>query len=156
MDNVKRNSILLVDDERANISALRTILSPEYVVYASSGGQDAIETVEEFMPDVILLDVLMPDMDGYDVISRLKNQKKTQAIPVIFISGLDNADAEKKGLDLGAADYIAKPFSAAVVKLRVKNQINLVNRARLLDRKILQQKLMTKISHSFLTDAVQA
>jgi diguanylate cyclase (GGDEF)-like protein len=127
---IKRNSILVVDDERSNISALRAILSPQYTIYASSDGADALETAKEFHPDVILLDIIMPEMDGYNVISELKSNEKTWDIPVIFISGLDGNEAEEKGLTLGAADYIPKPFNAGIVKLRVNNQIKIVNQIR--------------------------
>jgi len=143
MQSKKKNSILIVDDERDNISSLKIILSPDYTVYASTNGKDAIETAEEFMPDIILLDVLMPDMDGYDVITAIKNSEKTRGIPVIFITGLDNSSAEIKGLALGAVDYIFKPFHPAIVKLRVQHQMQLVERLR-------QQALMTKIAHNFL------
>jgi len=146
MNNKKKCSILLVDDDKTNISELRRILSPDYTIYASSDGEGALETAEEFVPDVILLDIIMPDMDGYEVISALKSNEKTKDIPVIFITGLDSADDERKGLALGAADYIAKPFHSSIVKMRVGNQINLINR---LD----QQALMTRVSSSFLTDA---
>ena len=148
-----KNSILIVDDESSNITALKTILSPEYIVYASSDGHDAIETAEEFLPDVILLDVLMPDMDGYNVISVLKSTEKTRNIPVVFITGLDNSDAEEKGLVLGAADYMPKPFSSAIVKLRVQNQLAITNRTHDLSEHLRQQALMTKIAHRFLSDA---
>jgi len=131
MSSKKKYSILIVDDERANISTLKTILNPEYTIYASCDGEEAIEAVEEFMPDVILLDIIMPGMDGYQVITALKDSEKTKDIPVIFITGLDNADAEEKGLILGAADYITKPFHSAIVNIRVKNQINLIERFRI-------------------------
>jgi signal transduction histidine kinase/CheY-like chemotaxis protein len=144
--NRKKNSVLIVDDERINISSLKFIISPEYTVYASSNGREAIETAEEFMPDIILLDVLMPDMDGYEVISALKSSEKTRDIPVIFITGLDNIEAEIKGLELGAADYISKPFHPAIVELRVQHHIQLVERLR-------QQALTAKIAHNFLTNA---
>ena len=148
----KKNSVLIVDDESTNISALKMILSPEYTIYASSDGQDAVETAEEFLPDVILLDVLMPDMDGYDVIIVLKGSNRTRDIPVIFITGLDNSVAEEKGLALGAADYIPKPFSPAIVKLRVRNQVNLVNHVRTLNERtiMLQQRTekLTKLQNS--------
>ena len=127
----KKSSILIVDDESSNISMLKTILSPEYTIYASGDGEDAIETAEEFLPDVILLDIIMDGMDGYDVIAALKKSEKTRDIPVIFITGLDSADAEEKGLALGAADYITKPFHPAIVKIRVKNQIQLIERYRI-------------------------
>jgi len=141
MKENKQNSVLIVDDERSNISTLRSILSPDYTVYASSDGEDAIETAEEFVPDLILLDIIMPGMDGYDVITELKASEKTQHIPVIFITGLNNTDAEEKGLAMGAADYIQKPFNSVIVKLRVQNQINLVNHTHMLyERTVMLQQ----------------
>jgi len=131
----KKNTVLVTDDETANIIALTSILSPEYEVLASKNGADAISLAKEHMPDVILLDVLMPDMDGYEVITALKSTEQTRDIPVIFITGLDNIDAEKKGLALGAADYIPKPFSPDIVKLRVQIQIKLVNHIRALEER---------------------
>jgi len=107
----KKRGVLIIDDERYNISALKIILSPEYTVYASINGKDAIETAEEFMPDIILLDVLMPDMDGYDVITILKASEKTRDIPVIFITGLDNIEAEIKGL-AGRSGLYIEAFSS--------------------------------------------
>ncbi|MCL2634198.1 MAG: diguanylate cyclase [Oscillospiraceae bacterium] len=145
MSYVKRNSVLIVDDERANISALRSILDSQYTIYVSSDGQDAVETAEEFIPDVILLDIIMPDMDGFAVISALKKSERTQNIPVIFITGLDSSESEERGLVLGAADYIHKPFNSSVVKLRVNNQIKLLEQQR-------QQALVTSVSHVFLSD----
>jgi diguanylate cyclase (GGDEF)-like protein/PAS domain S-box-containing protein len=141
----KRHSILIVDDERSNISVLKNILSPDYTVYAANDGQSAIETALEFLPDVILLDIIMPEMDGYEVIAELRKFENTRNIPIIFITGLDNAEAEEKCLGLGAADYIIKPFYSSIVKLRIKNQINLLEQLR-------QQALITKISHNFLSD----
>ena len=134
--NEKRKSkVLVIDDETANIIALTNILSPEYDILASKNGRDAITLAHEHMPEVIMLDVLMPDMDGYEVITELKKSEKTQHIPVIFITGLDNIEAEKKGLALGAADYIPKPFHTDIVKLRVKIQIKLVNHIRTLEER---------------------
>ena len=143
MNTLKKNSILIIDDERNNISSLRTMLSAEYTIYASTSGKDAIETANEFLPDIILLDVLMPDMDGYEVITSLKTSQKTRDIPVIFITGLDNSDAEIKGLALGAADYILKPFHPAIVKLRIKNHIHFVERHK-------QDAMLTKVAHNFM------
>ena len=146
MSGRNKNGVLIVDDERDNISTLKIILSADYTIYASTNGKDAIETAQEFLPYVILLDVLMPEMDGYDVISALKASEKTRNIPVIFITGLDNINAEIKGLALGAADYIMKPFNPAIVKLRVQNQMQLVERFK-------QQTLVTGIAHNYLTGA---
>lgn len=133
MDEAGRNSVLIVDDERANIIALTHILSPEYTVYAAKNGQDAVEVANEFLPDVILLDILMPEMDGYEVLTALKNGELTQSIPVIFVTGLGNSEDEEKGLNSGASDYISKPFSPSVVKLRVKNQLRIVNQIRIIN-----------------------
>jgi signal transduction histidine kinase/FixJ family two-component response regulator len=142
----KRSSVLVIDDERANIFTLTNILSPEYKVYAVIDSQKALQAVEKNMPDVVLLDILMPEMDGYEVITALKKSAKTKDIPVIFITGLDSIEAEEKGFAYGAADYIVKPFHSAIVKLRVQSQVKLVERLR-------QQALMAKISHYFLSDA---
>ena len=127
MTATKKNSVLIVDDEKSNIIALTHILSAEYTVYFAKNGPDAIELAEKFLPDVILLDILMPGMDGYEVISRLKKGNKTNEIPVIFITGLTGVEEEEKGLSLGAVDYISKPFSASIVKLRVHNQMQMLN-----------------------------
>ena len=127
VNRTKKNSVLIVDDETSNIMALTHILSQEYTIYAAKNGQDAIEAALEHTPDLILLDVLMPVMDGYEVIAALKNADKTRTIPVIFVTGLNSAQDEEKALALGAVDYISKPFSAAIVKLRVQNQIKILN-----------------------------
>jgi len=119
--------VLIVDDENANILALTQILGQEYIVYAAKSGPDAIEVANEYLPDVILMDIIMSGMDGYEVIAELKCTDKTRNIPVIFITGLNTFKDEEKGLALGAADYINKPFSPAIVKLRVRNQIRIQN-----------------------------
>jgi diguanylate cyclase (GGDEF)-like protein len=128
-----KNSVLIVDDEDSNIMALTHILGETYTIYAVKDGQDAIEVAEEFLPDVILLDIVMPEMDGYMVIAELKRLEKTRNIPVIFITGLSNSTDEEKGLSLGAADYIGKPFSPAIVKLRISNQIKMLNQLRTIE-----------------------
>ena len=135
MNDAGKNVVLIIDDETANIIILTNILSPEYDVYAAKNGMDALMLAEEHLPDVILLDILMPEMDGYEVIATLKEMEKTQHIPVIFITGLNNPEAEKKGLALGAADYIPKPFNPDIVKLRVQIQIKLVNHIRALEER---------------------
>ncbi|MCL2196607.1 MAG: ATP-binding protein [Treponema sp.] len=150
MTNVKkRHSILIVDDERDNISSLTVILSSDYTVFASTNGKDAIEIAQEFMPDIILLDILMPEMDGYEVLKAFKDSEKTRDITVIFITGLDSDIAEIKGLALGAADYIIKPFHPAIVKLRILNHIQLMERLK-------QQALVSRISHNFLANTYTA
>ena len=134
MDELKKNSILIVDDENTNIMALTHILSPEFTVYAAKNGANAITAAEKHLPDVILLDIIMPEMDVYAVIQALKSSEKTRDIPVIFITGLSDKDSEERGLTLGAADYISKPFSPAIIKLRVHSQIKIINQTRLIEQ----------------------
>ena len=141
----EKNNVLIIDDETANIIALTNILSEDYEIYAAKNGTDAITLAKEHLPDVILLDVIMPDMDGYEVITELKSIDKTKDIPVIFVTGLNNIDAEKKGLALGAADYIPKPFNPDIVKLRVANQVKLVNHIRTLEERDELERQLRKI-----------
>jgi len=136
-----KNSILIVDDEKSNIIALTHILSSEYTLYCAKDGADAIELAEKFTPDVILLDILMPGMNGYEVIAHLKKEEKTSEIPVIFVTGLTGVEEEEKGLSLGAVDYISKPFSSAIVKLRVRNQMQMLNQIRLIKYLSLMDQL---------------
>ena len=126
MSKSAKHKILIIDDEKSNIIALTDILENDYDVLALRDSRKALETAERHMPDVILLDIIMPEMDGHEVIAALKANKKTCDIPVIFITGLDSRDAEEAGLKLGAADYITKPFHPAIVKIRISNQIKIV------------------------------
>ena len=154
----KINSVLIVDDEKSNILALTHILGKEYNVYVSRDGHDAIDAAHEYLPDLILLDVLMPGMDGYAVIEELKSSETTREIPVIFITGLRSAEDEKKGLSLGAVDYISKPFHTSIVELRVHNQIKLIEQMRELLAKELaiqsnraKSEFLSRMSHEMRT-----
>ena len=115
-----RTGILIVDDEKSNIIALAHFLRDEYSVFVTRDSRDALEMAEEHMPGIILLDILMPEMDGYEVITALSNSEKAKDIPVIFISGLTSPEAMKKGLAMGAVDYITKPFESSVVREKIK------------------------------------
>jgi diguanylate cyclase (GGDEF)-like protein len=126
----KKNTLLIVDDENANLKVLTHILGSEYTILTATSGASAIEKAKEFLPDLILLDILMPDMDGYTTLCEIKMSEDIQKIPVIFITGLASDEDEEKGLSLDAADYITKPFSATIVKLRVRNQIQIINQMR--------------------------
>jgi diguanylate cyclase (GGDEF)-like protein len=130
MGEERKNSLLIVDDEEINLTVLTYILSPYYTIYTATNGANALEKAHEYMPDLVLLDILMPEMDGYETLAELRKNEKTQDIPVIFITGLDSIEDEEKGLSHNAADYISKPFSAAIVKLRIRNQIQIINQFR--------------------------
>ncbi|MCL2199444.1 MAG: diguanylate cyclase [Defluviitaleaceae bacterium] len=127
-----KNSILIVDDEAMNITALSHILKQDYTIYVEKDGIGCIEAAKELKPDLILLDVMMPAMDGFEVIGELKKDDDTRDIPVIFVTGLNNSQDEEAGFLRGAVDYINKPFSTAVVKLRVRSQIQIINQMRLI------------------------
>jgi len=133
MNTGKENSLLIIDDEKVNLKILTHILSPEYTIYTATNGATGIKIAREYMPDLILLDILMPEMDGYETLSELKTFEKTRKIPVIFITGLDSEKDEEKGLALDAADYIIKPFSSLIVKLRVRSQIQMINQLRTIE-----------------------
>ena len=145
-------SVLVVDDEYLNIMTLTDILSPEFTVYATKNGRDAIKVAGENLPDVILLDILMSDIDGYSVITSLKKSEKTRDIPVIFISGLKDCVNEEVGFALGASDYIHKPFSKAIVRLRVKNQIKMLEQLRASKYGIMRYELACKAMNVALWD----
>ncbi|MCL2109459.1 MAG: response regulator, partial [Oscillospiraceae bacterium] len=141
MSEIKKNSILIVDDETSNIITLTHILQSEYTVFVAKNGLTAIDAAIKHQPDVILLDIIMPEMDGYIVIAALKELEQTRGIPVIFITGLSEAADEERGLALGAADYLIKPFSPALVKLRVSHQIKLIEQFRRNEYDIMKYKL---------------
>jgi len=119
----KKYSILIVDDEDTNIMVLTYILESKYEVIAAKNGKGAINAAHMYVPDLILLDIIMPDMDGYEVIKELKSSETTKDIPIIFVTGMRDIDSQEKGFELGASDYILKPFSTNSVESKVKNQI---------------------------------
>ena len=129
----KKNTVLVVEDDALSITVLTQILQDDHIVHVEKDGTNAVETARRLLPDLILLDVVMPKMNGFEVMTRLKAMQVTSTIPVIFITGLSNPQDEEKGLALGAADYIHKPFSPAIVKLRVRNQLQIVNQLRLIN-----------------------
>lgn len=115
----KRKTVLVVDDTPANIDILIDILSDNYDIEVATDGHGALESVIENIPDLILLDVMMPGMDGYEVCETLKKEERTKSIPIIFISALSEITDEVRGFKAGAIDYISKPFSPLIVKHRV-------------------------------------
>ena len=124
--NPAEYKILVVDDVQSNVLLLKALLGREgfNIIYAMNG-TEALEKVKDESPDLILLDVMMPDMDGYEVCRRLKSDPLTSNIAVVFITAMGNEEHEAKGLDLGAVDFIAKPFQPRLVRARVSNHVAL-------------------------------
>lgn len=126
--------ILIVDDTPANIQVLADALRGEYRVKVATNGPTALELAQrDGGPDLILLDVMMPDMDGYEVIRRLKGNEATHNVPVIFITAKSDPADETQGFELGAVDYIVKPFQMPVVRARVRTHIDLKRKNDLLE-----------------------
>ena len=123
---ISREKILIVDDIPANIRILGQLLRSEYDIRIATGGKNALAIVgSENPPDLVLLDIMMPDMDGYEVCRRLKEDSRLKDIPVIFITAKGEVEDETRGLEIGAVDYIIKPFSPPIVAARVKTHLQL-------------------------------
>ncbi|HQQ70680.1 MAG TPA: response regulator, partial [Alicycliphilus sp.] len=118
--------ILLVDDEPTNLQVLRQVLQQDWRLQFATDGQRALQLAREQRPDLILLDVMMPGMDGHAVCAALKADLATAPIPVIFVTALADANDEARGFELGCVDYITKPISAPVVRARVRTHLSLV------------------------------
>jgi diguanylate cyclase (GGDEF)-like protein len=125
--------VLVVDDAAINRQVLGDLLKTDHtVILAKSGGQ-ALTLAVQHLPDLILLDVVMPEINGYEVLRQLKSDPRTAAIAVIFITGLDTPEDEEHGLTIGASDYITKPFNLAVVRARVRCHLQLARQRRMLE-----------------------
>ena len=118
--------ILIVDDEPNNLNLLRQVLKGKFQLIFANCGIKALSAAQEHRPDLILLDIMMPDISGYDVCEKLKSNPLTKAIPVIFVSAMSDTEDEAKGFDVGAVDYIQKPISGAIVLRRVQTHLSLV------------------------------
>jgi sigma-B regulation protein RsbU (phosphoserine phosphatase) len=143
-DQVEKQAVLVVDDTPANIQVLMETLKDDYRIVAAVNGERALQlAISDPPPDIILLDVMMPEMDGYEVCARLKADAKTRDIPVIFITAMSDAQDETKGLELGAVDYITKPISPPVVSARVKSHLELKQAREILKNQnvILEQRV---------------
>lgn len=121
-----KERLLLVDDEPANLQVLRAVLQDQYRLSFARSGSEALQLAQRDMPDLILLDVMMPQLSGFDVCKALKASPVTAAIPVIFVTALRDEVDETTGFAIGAVDYITKPISPAIVRARVKTHLNLV------------------------------
>ncbi|TVR85463.1 MAG: PleD family two-component system response regulator [Spirochaetaceae bacterium] len=133
----QQQTILVVDDEPANIQALGSLLKDEYRIQVANSGEKALAIVRDEtqqLPDLILLDIQMPGIDGYEVCRRLKEDSRTDGIVVIFVTARDAVSDEELGLKLGAVDYISKPISPAIVRARVETHMNLKRKTDMLER----------------------
>jgi diguanylate cyclase (GGDEF)-like protein len=134
MRTIDKPTLLIVDDVPGNIMILGDLLEEDYEVRFALNGRDALLTAAEGGVDMILLDVIMPGLDGYQVCRSLKSDGRTSDIPVIFITARDDEEDEARGLAMGAVDYIKKPFSKAIVKARIRTQVELKKKTDLLAR----------------------
>jgi sigma-B regulation protein RsbU (phosphoserine phosphatase) len=129
----QKSTVLVVDDEKTNIMAIAGILKDEADVIVATNGETALKLAASKQPDLVLLDIVMEGLDGYAVCERLKADPVTSEIPVVFVTAMDAEQDETRGLGLGAIDYITKPFSAPIVKARVRNHLELKHQRDELD-----------------------
>ena len=142
--------ILIVDDSPININLIGSILSDDYIVSVANNAFDALDFLQRFQPDLILLDIMMPKMDGYQLMSTLKKSPNQAQIPVIFITAKSDEATEIEALKLGAVDFISKPISPAVVKLRIKNHLTMIQQ----QQQIQHSKLLLQSVFESISDAV--
>ena len=123
-----RAKVLIVDDTPENIQVLMAILCNDYLIIAARNGSKGLQlAASDPMPDLILLDIRMPGMDGYEVCQRLKSDPKTREIPVIFVTTMTAEEDVRKGLQLGAVDYITKPYSPSLLKARIRAHLEMTS-----------------------------
>ncbi|MBD3321518.1 MAG: response regulator [Chitinivibrionales bacterium] len=133
MPDTAKFTILVVDDAEENIDVLLELLGDDYDVSVAMDGETALEDISETRPDLILLDIMMPGMDGFEVCRRLKADPETSSIPIIFITGKTETEDMVKGYDLGAADYVTKPFNPPELMARLKAHLRIIEQQRIID-----------------------
>ena len=140
----KKFSVLIVDDERYDIKVLTEFLHDDYKIMAVKNGEQALKIVQGANPpDLILLDIMMPDIDGYEVCTRLKADKQTRDIPVIFVTAVSEVMDAARAFELGAVDYVTKPFNPLTIKARVKTHVQLYNTMQELKHTLLKVKTLS-------------
>jgi putative two-component system response regulator len=139
--------ILCVDDEPSNLELLRVVLQDEYKLVFACCGTDALRAASKHEPDLILLDVQMPDLSGFEVCRRLKQNSQMQTMPVIFVTGLTDEVDEQAGFDTGAVDYITKPISAPIVRARVRTHLSLVRATELKSSQLAAIHMLGEAGH---------
>jgi diguanylate cyclase (GGDEF)-like protein len=130
----EEQSILVIDDEKINLKIISDMLNDDVVVMLAKSGEQGIRKAMEYKPDLILLDVVMPEMDGFETMARLRHDVRTSAIPVIFITALNESSHEEKALLMGASDYIQKPLHTNIVQARVRLHLQLAKQRKMLEK----------------------
>ena len=151
---LEEKTILIVDDTELNIEILMTLLGEKYDLLGATNGEDALEMVEEEKIDLILLDIMMPDMDGYEVCSKLKANPKSAHIPVIFITAKTDEDSIEKAYSIGGVDYITKPFRSREVFSRISNHLKLSHQKEWLEKQI-EAKTKELVNINFELESTQ-
>ena len=152
MNELSDCTVLVVDDTEASVDILVEALGENHDVSVAMDGVAALEAVEGDAPDLILLDIMMPEMDGYEVCRRLKNDKRYAKIPIIFLTGLTEIENKTKGFQMGAVDYITKPFEVAEVKARVETHLKLaVSYKRIENATKAKSEFLANMSHEIRT-----
>jgi putative two-component system response regulator len=147
----EQKKIILVDDNDANLTACKKILKPYYTVYPAPSADKMFDILEHVIPDLILLDVEMPEINGYDAARTLKNTETYKKIPIIFLTARNDAISEMEGLNLGALDYIHKPFVSALLLRRMEMHLSLIDYQRILEnRNKSKDELLSKLSREMV------
>ena len=141
----RKPRLLLIDDQPTNIQVLYRVFADDYQVFMATSGAQALQTARQEDPDVILLDVMMPDMDGYEVCQQLKQDGATRDIPILFVTAHHEAQEETRGLSVGAVDFITKPINPAVVRARVHTHLTLKRQTDALKRLVF----IDSLTHTF-------
>ena len=123
---MQTNKILIADDEPNNLKVLQQILKDDYQLIFANNGEKAVAATKKHKPDLILLDIMMPELNGYEACKKIKEDSEVKNIPIIFVTAMGEVDDETYGFDVGAVDYILKPISAPIVHCRVKTHLSLV------------------------------
>jgi len=152
----RKPKLLMVDDQPVNIQALYQVFAADHQVLAATDGAKALAIAHKQQPDLVLLDVVMPGMDGYEVCKRLKDDAATRDIPVIFLTASADPESEEKGLDAGAVDFIAKPFNPKIVRARVKTHVTLKRQNDLLRQWVFMDGLTGIANRRHFDDRVAA
>ena len=132
-EHAHTSRILVVDDDLMSLEMLMTILSEEYAVLSATNGKEALELISRTVPDLILLDVVMPEMDGYELFQQIRQLPGLEELPMLFLTCMDEDACESRGLEMGAGDYITKPYNPHIVRLRVKNHLQLAASMRAME-----------------------